>query len=177
MQTRCAADGRSRQICAVLRGREANAFVCTVLRYHNGVHVSTSDIPAHWLLCMPCARPCAANALKLQKLFQAVEEARGLLAEAAAAASRSQRGKQLCATASNTSQRPRRRQRKQPPQTPEQQKQKQKREVSAQPQPPVQVPAYPPPVRDDMGRNAKQLLKWLKAAAADPEVCSTYILV
>lgn len=35
----------------------------------------------------------------------------------------------------------------------------------------VRVPSYPPPAREDMSRSSKQLLKWLRAAAADPEVC------
>jgi hypothetical protein len=107
----------------------------------------------------------------VQKLFQAVEEARALLAEGAAAASRQQR-KQLALAAKagqpavpQQQQRPQRRQRSQTPDH-QQQQQASKPEQDAA----VQVPAYPPPVREDMGRSSKQLLKWLKAAAADPMV-------
>jgi hypothetical protein len=146
--------------------------LCNVQLHHNGVHVdSMLAILANWLLYLSCVCPCAICVL--QKLFQAVEEARALLAEAAAAAARRQRRKELCAAASSTAQRPHRRQGRQRSQAPEQQqkkKQQQQTKKPGTPVQPVQVPAYPPPVREDMGRNAKQLLKWLKAAATDPEV-------
>lgn len=122
------------------------------------------------LCCMPVAALC------LQKLFQAVEEARALLAEGAAAASRQQRKRLALASkagqqAGPQQQRPQRRQRSQ---TPDRQQQQQQQQGAGKPEQDaagtVQVPAYPPPVREDMGRSSKQLLKWLKAAAADPMV-------
>lgn len=118
-----------------------------------------------------------AVVLCLQKLFQAVEEARALLAEGAAAASRQQRKRLALASkagqqaAGPQQQRPQRRQRSQ---TPDRQQQQQQQQGAGKPEQDdagtVQVPAYPPPVREDMGRSSKQLLKWLKAAAADPMV-------
>jgi len=94
------------------------------------------------------ARP-PGSILHLQKLFQAVEEARGLLAEGAAAGraqSLQQAGTRQLLPA------------------------QQAKQQAAHQQQPVKVPQYPAPVKDDMGKNAKQLLKWLKAAAVDPEV-------
>jgi hypothetical protein len=115
--------------------------------------------------------------LHLQKLFQAVEEARALLAEGAAAASL-QRHKQLAlpADAQPSQQRTSRRQRSQAPDN--QQLQQQKRQQQQQPSKPAQqVPAvpvpYPPPIREDVGKSSKHLLKWLKAAAAGPMVRHT----
>jgi hypothetical protein len=107
----------------------------------------------------------------LQKLFQAVEEARGLLAQGAAAAAskqhtlRRQPLKRLPG--------PEQQQQQQQAHRPQQQqrgvqarKQQQQQQAAAA----VRVPPYPPPVREDMGRSTKLWLKWLKAAAADPEV-------
>lgn len=114
------------------------------------------------MCCQLTARP-PGSILHMQKLFQAVEEARGLLAEGAAAG-RAQSALQQAGT--------RQPQRQLLP-APEAKQQ------AAHQQQPVQVPQYPAPVKDDMGKNAKQLLKWLKAAAVDPEVgqyrscCST----
>jgi hypothetical protein len=98
----------------------------------------------------------------LQKLFQAVEEARALLVEGAAYQQRKQLTAAAAAAADDTQQHTQRPQRSQKP---VQQQQKQPGSEAQQ-----AVPAYPPPVREDMSRSSKQLLKWLKAAAADPQV-------
>jgi hypothetical protein len=108
--------------------------------------------------------------LHLQKLFQAVEEARALLAEGTSATSRHKEAA-LPAFAQPSQQRTSRRQRSQTPENQQVQQQQQQQPPSkpAQQVPAVPVP-YPPPIREDVGKSSKHLLKWLKAAAADPMV-------
>lgn len=105
----------------------------------------------------------------LQKLFQAVEEARALLAEGAAyevykqQQEQAKQQKDAAGTPAGTSRATRRQQ-----QLVQQQEQER---AMAKAKAGEQMLQYPPPVREDLSRHPKLLLKWLKAAAVEPEVC------
>jgi hypothetical protein len=95
-----------------------------------------------------------------QKLFQAVEEARALLAEGAAFKILQKHQEE--ARAAGGSRATRRAQQR--AQETEQAAEAARRDL--------QLLTYPPPVREDFGKNSKLLLKWLRGAAVEPEVRS-----
>jgi hypothetical protein len=121
----------------------------------------TASKLSHALCLFMCCDVLAATTPQ-QKLFQAVEEARALLAEGAACElMHQQRAHAAQARAAAGSSRATRRQ---------QQLVQQQEAAAAAAKRDLALLTYPPPLRDDVGKSNKLLLKWLRGAAVDPEV-------